>query len=319
MPHVALVPLVGLRIRETELLELGVTLPGLRQRGAAIAQLPALGLLTLAGMTPPDWMCSYHEACRWDDAWADAIAAQRPTVAALSALTASIEDAYRFSAALRRRGIRTVIGGLHVTACPDEALAHCDAVVIGDGEPVWHEILADAQAGVLKPCYRGRQPLNLARAPLPRFDLLGTRKRTRFTLQTQRGCPLACDFCAASRLLGPFREKPVANIAAELAAIRVFERRPVIELADDNTFAGSRDVQPLFKALAHSGARYFTEADWRIGERPDVLNGWPRRVACRCWWASSRWCFGTAAWARNRRNLDASWTRCKPFKRPAWP
>src|SRR5258708_2623818 len=121
MPHVALVPFTGFRVRETEMLELGMTLPGLRQRAAAIAQLPALGLLTLAALNPPDWDCSYHEAARADEALADEILRLRPTLVALSALTASVEEAYRFAALLQHRGLKVALGGLHATACPDEA------------------------------------------------------------------------------------------------------------------------------------------------------------------------------------------------------
>jgi radical SAM superfamily enzyme YgiQ (UPF0313 family) len=102
--------------------------------------------------------------------------------------------------------------------------------------------------------------------------MLATRP-PRFTLQTARGCPLACDFCGASRLLGSFAEKPVAAIENELAAIRQIDARPLVELADDNTFAGGRDPADLFACLRRAGVRYFTEADWRIGNRPDVLAG----------------------------------------------
>jgi radical SAM superfamily enzyme YgiQ (UPF0313 family) len=74
-------------------------------------------------------------------------------------------------------------------------------------------------------------------------------------------------------LLGSFEEKPVANIVRELAAITAINSRPLVELADDNTFAGGRDPAALLEALKRAGARYFTESDWRIGERPDVLAG----------------------------------------------
>jgi radical SAM superfamily enzyme YgiQ (UPF0313 family) len=274
MPHVVLIPFTGFRVREAAMLELGMTLPGLRHRAAAIGQLPALGLLTLAGMTPDHWTCSYREAASADEALAEEVASQRPTLVALSALTASVEEAYRFSALLRHRGIPVVLGGLHATACPDEAAEHVDAVVIGEGEPVWRELLADAEVGALKPRYRAARPFDLAEAPLPRFDLLTQPgQRPRLTLQTQRGCPFACDFCGASRLLGGFREKPTANLLRELDALTRLVPRPILELADDNTFAGSRDFGPFFEALARSGARYFTEADWRLGERPELLRG----------------------------------------------
>jgi radical SAM superfamily enzyme YgiQ (UPF0313 family) len=266
-----MVPFTGFRIREEEMRALGMALPGLKQRAAAIAQLPALGLLTLAGLNPPHWTCSYHEAAHANEALADEILRQRPTLVALSALTASVEEAYRFSALLRRRGTRVVLGGLHATACPEEARQHCDAVVIGEGEPVWPELLADAEAGALRSVYQASAPFDLARAPVPRFDLLGPGPRPRLTVQTQRGCPLACEFCGASRLLGPHRLKPRANLQRELAAITARVPRPVLELADDNTFAGGRDGQGLLETLATAGARYFTEVDWRVGENPGLL------------------------------------------------
>ena len=218
MPHVAMVPFTGFRVREEEMRALGMTLPGLAPRAAAVAQLPALGLLTLAALNPPHWTCSYHEAAEGNEALAEEVLRRRPTLVALSALTASVEEAYRFSALLLRRGARVVLGGLHATACPEEARRHCDAVVVGEGEPVWPEVLADAEAGELQPVYRAPGPFDLARSPVPRFDLLGHGPRPRLTVQTQRGCPFACEFCGASRLLGPHRIKPVANLKRELAA-----------------------------------------------------------------------------------------------------
>src|SRR5947209_369993 len=95
MPHVAFVPLTGFRVREDELRQLGVQLPGLADRGAAVARLPALGPLTLAGMTAEPWTCSYHDAPAAGDELAEALAGQKPDLVAVSALTASAEEAYR--------------------------------------------------------------------------------------------------------------------------------------------------------------------------------------------------------------------------------
>ena len=235
--------------------------------------MPALGLLTLAGLTPSPWTCSYQEATSGTDALAADLIQQRPDLVAISALTASIEEAYRFSAALRRHGLRVVLGGLHATACPEEAQRHVDAVVAGEGEPVWVEVLADAARGALRPCIEPRSrstwPGRLCRASTCWATTAGRASRCRRT----RGCPLACEFCGASRLLGAFREKPIDKIRSELAALTHLQTEPLVELADDNTFAGSRDVGALFEALAGAKARYFTEADWRIGERPEVLRG----------------------------------------------
>lgn len=272
MPHVALVPFTGLRVKEEELLALGMGLPGLGRRAAAIGQLPALGLLTLAGMLPDGWSCSYQGAGRPDEEFVERILAQQPALVAISALTASIDDAYRFSLRIRAAGVPTVLGGLHASTCAAEARRFCDSVVVGEGEPVWLQVLADAEAGKLQPEYRAPRGARPAEWPLPQFGLLGPETPPRFTIQTQRGCPLACDFCGASRLLGPFREKPAAHVYRELDAIRVLARRPLIELADDNTFAGNRDPLELLDVLSSAGARYFTEADWRIGLRPELLS-----------------------------------------------
>lgn len=272
MPHVAMVAMSGFRVREREMIALGMALPGLASRAGAVAALPALGLLTLAGMTPDGWSISYHEAPAATDELLHELLSTRPRLVAISALTASIDEAYTLADRLRAQGVQVVMGGLHVTTMADEAATHVDAIVIGDGEPVWHDVLSDAVAGRLKCRYRAAAPFDLALSPVPRFDLLGSKDRPRFTLQTSRGCPLACDFCGASRLLGPFREKPADRIAAELEALCAVSRRPMIELADDNTFAGRRDPRELLNALTRAGARWFTECDWRTGERPEVLD-----------------------------------------------
>ena len=98
-----------------------MSLPGLRDRARAIAELPALGLLTLAGMTSDLWKSTYRGIEQCNDASIDLIRRDRPDLVAISALTASIEEAYTLCRRLREHGIPTVIGGLHATACPDEA------------------------------------------------------------------------------------------------------------------------------------------------------------------------------------------------------
>jgi radical SAM superfamily enzyme YgiQ (UPF0313 family) len=275
MPHVAFVPFSGFRIREAELLKLGMTLPGLTARARAIGELPALGLLTLAGMLPQDWTCSYHPVAQANHDCIERIVAEQPTLVAVSALTASIKEAYLFCDRLRACGVCVVIGGLHATTCPDEAQQHCDAVVVGEGEFVWPDLLRDAEQQRLKPRYTSAEyaATHAARLdwPIPRYDLLGA-SPSRFTLQTARGCPLTCDFCGASRLLGPFREKPLAAIRRELEAILTINPRPLIELADDNTFVGQRNLSELFDLFEQSHIRYFTEADWRIALRPELLD-----------------------------------------------
>jgi radical SAM superfamily enzyme YgiQ (UPF0313 family) len=270
MPHVAFISLAGFRVHEKELLEYGMTLPGFQERAKALSELPALGLLTLAGLLPDHWSCSYRVPAEVNEELIEQIAAETPTLVAISALTASIEEAYCLSDRLRLQGFQTVLGGLHVTACPEEARNHADAVVLGSGEPVWTALLQDAESRSLRSIYRAPRNNDSWDWVLPRIDLL--ENVSRYTLQTQRGCPLACDFCAASRLLERFREKPIELVREELALICLRQSAPFIELADDNTFAGQREAGELLAALKESNARWFTESDWRIGERPEIVS-----------------------------------------------
>lgn len=273
MPHVAFVPLTGLRVRATEMLELGMTLPGLSKRSDALSALPALGVLTLAGMTPEPWTTSYHKADQPDEHLIAEIVSSKPTFVALSALTASAEEAYRLSRRLREQKIPVVLGGLHASVCSEEASRHCDVVVVGEGEPVWNAILSDALAGELKPTYKAAAAFDLKDSPIPDFGLLKDQSPPRFTLQTERGCPFACSFCGASRLLGPFRTKPVEQIRKELAEIGGQSRRAWVELADDNTFANRHDWSSLLETLGQANIRYFTESDWRVGENHGLVSG----------------------------------------------
>ena len=270
MPHVAFVPFTGLRVREQEMLRLGMRLPGLRKRAEALAGLPALGLLTLAGMTPEHWSCSYHPSAD-AKSLAEEIVATAPDLVAVSALTASVMEAYEFCDSMKRHGLPTVIGGLHATVLPDEASLHATSVCVGDGESSWIRILRDAEDDNLQPVYKPDRAFNLNNSPSPRFDLLGNKSPQRWTIQTQRGCPWACEFCGASRLLGPARFKPIQRIAEELALIGALDSSPWIELADDNTLAGRDDSMELLEVIGSANIKYFTESDWRIGNDPALV------------------------------------------------
>ncbi len=270
-PRIGFIAISGTRVHDPELAALGLTLPGFVRRHKEIAALPSLGLLTLAGMTPDDWPAEYVELPD---------AAGRPSLAgdfdvvAISALGAAIRDAYDMADRCRAAGVRVILGGLHVSAVPDEAARHADAVVIGEGEPVWPAIVEDLRHGRLQPRYDARtRPFDLADAPMPRFELLGADRYNRFSVQTQRGCPYRCDFCAASIRIAPrFTSKPVPKVVAEVRRIKSLWRDPFIEFADDNTFADKRHGRELMRALAPEGVRWFTETDVSFGDDPELVS-----------------------------------------------
>ena len=265
-----LLALSGVRCRNEELLAMGLTLPGFVERSKVIASLPSLGLLTLAGMTPEDVEVDYVEVP--DPAALTELPGDYDAVA-ISSFTAQIKEAYQLADRYREAGVKVLMGGLHVTARPDEALQHADSVMIGEGESLWPQMIADLRANRLQPRYDAR-PLNFdfAQSPMPRFELLDIGKYNRITVQTQRGCPFNCDFCGASIRLNPrFKPKPVDRVIAEIHRVKEAWSHPFIEFADDNTFADKARGRELVRALIPEGLRWFTETDISIARDPELL------------------------------------------------
>lgn len=273
MPHLVLLAMSGVRIVNPELRALGMTLPGFIERGEVIASMPSLGLLTVAGATPTGWEIEYLEVDELLDQSATELIEKKPDLVAISSLSARISDAYEIVDSLRAKGIKTVIGGLHASMLPDEAIGHADAVVMGQGEWAWPQLIADFERGELKAFYDGRQVKNpLDSTPLPRYDLLDPLRYNRIPLQTTRGCPLDCSFCAASRLISPYKRKSIERVRQEIQAIEAMWPRPFIELADDNTFVHKpwgRKLAQLFSEFPQ--IRWFTETDISLGDDEELI------------------------------------------------
>jgi len=265
-----LVAMSGLRAHNAELTRLGLTMPGFVERNKTIASLPSLGLLTLAGMTPDDIDLGYFEV---DDIAEFPGLPDDYDVIAISSFTAQMKDAYVLADQFRAQGKRVILGGLHVTARPDEARQHADSIIIGEGEPSWPGLIDDLKKGELREVYDSRAtPFDLADAPMPRYDLLDPERYNRLTVQTQRGCPFDCEFCAASIRLSPqFRVKPVAKVIAEIRRIKEIWPKPFIEFADDNTFANKKHAKRLVRALIPEHIKWFTETDISVARDSELL------------------------------------------------
>lgn len=139
-------------------------------------------------------------------------------LAAISLLTPTAVAGYRIADGLRARGIKVVVGGMHVSALPEEAKGHADAVVVGEAESVWPQVLADFRAGRLQPFYRGeRVPLD--DLPTPLYGLLKHGHDFRI-VNTARGCPYPCSFCTVSKIFGSkIRMRPIDDVVRDVDAI----------------------------------------------------------------------------------------------------
>jgi radical SAM superfamily enzyme YgiQ (UPF0313 family) len=268
---IGLVAMSGIRCYDAELMSLGLTLPGFVERSKTIASLPSLGLLTLAGMTPPEHEVRYLEVP--DIRVAETLPDDFDLVG-ISSYSAQIDEAYELADRFRVAGVPVVLGGPHVSVLPQEAGDHADAVVVGHGELHWQTVLADAVAGKLKPRYGSLDDdYDFADAPLPAFELLEIDHYNRLTVQTSRGCPHRCEFCAGSVLFcHHYRQKPAAKVLAELDRILELWKHPFIELADDNSFVNRAYWLELLPEIAKRHIRWFTETDISIGEDGELLD-----------------------------------------------
>ena len=277
---IGFIAMSGVRAHNDELTQLGLTLPGFVDRNRIIASLPSLGLLTLAGLTPPRFDIEYHEIADLRKL------SELPTdfdLVALSTFTAQFYEACDVADYYRSRGVPVVMGGITASALAEQAKEFCTSVVIGEGEPLWPEVLRDLENGNLKPFYAQTPPgqFDLRDAPTPRFDLLDPDKYNRLTVQTSRGCPHRCEFCASSILLTPrYKVKPVEKFIAEIHEIKKIWPRPFIEFADDNSFVHREHYKRLLRELAHEHVRWFTEADVRVADDDELL-GLMRDSGCQ--------------------------------------
>lgn len=261
----------GLRAHDPELLKLGLTLPGVVERGRVVTSMPCLGLLVLAAVTPAGHELRYFEA---DHVGVLPRELFDCDLVAVSALTAQALEAYEAARLLRAAGVVVALGGLHASVCPDEALAHVDHVFVGEGEVTWPAFLRGLQDGTERRLWRAADfsPVDLDRAPLPRYDLLKGGRWNRFPVQTTRGCPWRCDFCASSIMLErPYRKRPVDQVIRDIRAVKAIRRRPFIELADDNTFVDHRWGRELCEALIPERVKWFTETDISVADDGELL------------------------------------------------
>lgn len=210
-----------------------------------------LSLMVLAGLTPPEWEITLLDE---NLGAPDYSAMPRPDLVGITAFTSQANRAYEVAAHFRHLGVPVVMGGIHATMCLDEVSERVDAVVTGEAESVWPQLLQDAQHGRLQHRYDGGRADINALAPA-RHDLLPARYAFG-AIQTTRGCPLNCNFCSVTTFNGAqYRQRPIPDVVGEFQSIR--EKRVLV--VDDNLIGTRPDhiarAKDLFRALAQANLR----------------------------------------------------------------
>jgi len=176
-----------------------------------------LALPYLAALTPKDW-----DVTLVDEQVQEFSFDTNPDLVAITTWTVHSMRAYDISAEYRKRGIPVIMGGPHIWFHPEEAQKHCDAIGIGEAEPIWPQMLSDAAAGKLEKMYRAPQMPSIAGLPIPHWHKLDLSRYGRFktfSLMSSRGCPMQCEFCSERLYLGGgFRNRPVQDVVEEIKA-----------------------------------------------------------------------------------------------------
>ncbi len=234
------------------------------QKTGKRALFPPLNLAVVAGLTPESW-----DVRILDEAVEPVDLDLEATLIGLTVMTPLAPRAYELADHFRRRGIQVVLGGIHPTILPQEAGRHADAVVIGEAEGVWPQVLSDAARRRLRRVYRVVRRSDLAGLPWPRRDLFKAGAYlTTATVQTSRGCPFSCDFCSVTRFFGrTYRCRPVEETAREVGSLR----EKIIFFVDDNIFGAPGRARELFQRLVPLGLTWAGQSSINIAKNAELL------------------------------------------------
>lgn len=237
--------------------------PELRRMKGKAFRLPPAALTILAAITPKD-----IEVGITDENVEEVDFDEDVDLVGITAMTPTAPRAYQIADRFRARGVKVVLGGLHPTALPDEAIQHADAVVLGEAEGNWPKLLDDFKHHRLERFYSAPRP-SLAGLPLPRRDLLKPGSYiTTATVQTTRGCPFGCSFCSVTEFFGrTYRIRPVQEVLEEIRALKT----RFVGFLDDNIVGHRGYARSLFNALIPERVKWLGQASLNLAWDPELL------------------------------------------------
>jgi radical SAM superfamily enzyme YgiQ (UPF0313 family) len=239
-------------------------------------KLQRVNLPLLAALTPPG-----HTITLVDEAFAPDDTNQDVDLVGITVMTDLALRAYHIADIYRRKAVKVVMGGIHPTVLPDEALEHADAVVVGEAEGVWPQLVSDAASGQMQRLYRACKMTDLQGLTKPRRDLVpGTKSKGYFPIpigvETSRGCPYDCEFCCIGQTLGQQnRVRPVQEVIAEIEAID----SPHLFFVDDALGLNRNGAKKLFTEMIPLRRLWLAQGTVSLAEDLELI-GLMRRAGC---------------------------------------
>lgn len=237
-------------------------------------KVPQVALQIIAALTPENIKVSMV-----DEHIDDIDLSKDYDVVGISIMTATAKRGYRLAKIFKEKGSRVVFGGIHASVMPEEAIKHGDAVVIGEAESSWPELIEDIQQNSLKKFYERKEP-DLSQVPLPKRDsridrsVLGIKWPGFYTT---KGCPYDCEFCSVSSVYGKkIRTVPIPHVIKDIenANSKVF-----LSL-DDNVAANPKYAKSLFEEMAHLNIEWGGQCTVTIANDAELLR-LCRKSGCR--------------------------------------
>ena len=234
-----------------------------------------INLGIIAALTPENWdvelVDESFEKCTFREA----------DLVGFTAFTANAARAYEVAALFRQQGIHTVMGGIHASMMTGEVVNYVDTVVAGEAEVVWPQVIADFEAGNIKPLYSGGiTPVE--KIPHVRREIFKKYPYVSDLIQISRGCPMGCDFCSVTKLCGSqYRERDVEDVLDELEETS----RPLLFIVDDHLVNTSKGAEErairLFKGMVERKLNklWFGQAAMNFADNDEVLH-WAAKSGC---------------------------------------
>jgi radical SAM superfamily enzyme YgiQ (UPF0313 family) len=224
-------------------------------------------LLTVAALTPSD-----HNIEFIDENFNQIDFSKNYDLVGISLMTQQAIHGYKIADRFRNNNIKVVLGGVHVSLLPEEAINHADCIVIGEAEYVWKDILKDLENTNLKEIYKSNMVVDLKDSPVPRYDLLNISNYKFINVQTSRGCPHDCDYCTASKIFGfHYRNKNIKQVINEIEYIKTILKDPFIAFSDDNFLVNRKLSINLLEEIIPLKIRWHAQSDISIGADQDLL------------------------------------------------